>query len=56
MRNYIQSAYHMKTEEKVIQEKTSLRYTDDPFKKIIIVGEECPFTRDKQGNRYYEHL
>lgn len=49
MRYYIQSAYRMETEEKVKQEKTSLHHIDDSFKKIIIVGEECPVTRDEQG-------
>lgn len=48
-RYYIQSAYRMETEEKVKQEKASLRHIDDSFKKIIIVGEECPVTRDEQG-------
>ena len=49
MRYYIQSAYRMETEEKVKQEKASLHHIDDSFKKIIIVGEECPVTRDEQG-------
>ena len=49
MRYYIQSAYRMETAEKVKQEKASLHHIDDSFKKIIIVGEECPVTRDEQG-------
>lgn len=49
MRYYIQSAYRMETQEKVKQKKASLHHIDDSFKKIIIVGEECPVTRDEQG-------
>ncbi|WP_311435621.1 hypothetical protein [Hoylesella timonensis] len=49
MRYYVQSAYRTETEERVKQEKASLHHIDDSFKKIIIVGEECPVTRDEQG-------
>ncbi len=48
-RYYIQSAYRMETEEKQKQEQTSLTYIDDSFKKIIIVGEETPVTRNEHG-------
>lgn len=48
-RYYIQSAYRMESEEKVRQEKASLFKVDDSFKKIIVVGEECPVTRDESG-------
>lgn len=48
-RYYIQSAYRMPTEEKLLQEQASLKKIDDSFKKIIILGEECPVTRDEKG-------
>lgn len=48
-RYYIQSAYRMESEEKIKQERTSLEKVDDSFKKIIVLGEECPITRDEQG-------
>ena len=48
-RYYIQSAYRMGTDEKVKQERASLLKVDDSFKKIIVIGEECPVTRDEQG-------
>lgn len=48
-RYYIQSAYRMESEEKIKQERTSLVKVDDSFKKIIVLGEECPITRDEQG-------
>lgn len=48
-RYYIQSAYRMESEEKIKQERTSLEKVDDSFKKIIVLGEECPVTRDEQG-------
>ena len=48
-RYYIQSAYRMESEEKIKQERASLLKVDDSFKKIIILGEECPVTRDEQG-------
>ena len=46
---YIQSAYRMESEEKQKQERASLLNIYDSFKKIIILGEECPVTRDEQG-------
>ncbi|MGN0238067.1 MAG: ATP-binding protein [Lepagella sp.] len=48
-RYYIQSAYRMESEEKNKQERSSLEKVDDSFKKIIVLGEECPITRDEQG-------
>lgn len=48
-RYYIQSAYRMESDEKVKQERASLLKVDDSFKKIIVLGEECPVTRDAQG-------
>lgn len=48
-RYYIQSAYRMDSSEKMKQERASLLKVDDSFKKIIILGEECPITRDEQG-------
>lgn len=48
-RYYIQSAYRMESEEKIKQERTSLEKVGDSFKKIIVLGEECPITRDEQG-------
>ena len=48
-RYYIQSAYRMESEEKIKQERTSLEKVDDSFKKTIVLGEECPITRDEQG-------
>lgn len=38
-RYYIQSAYSMPTEEKMIQEQRSLVRIDDSFKKIIITKD-----------------
>lgn len=48
-RYYIQSAYRMGTDEKSAQERASLERVGDSFKKIIIVGEESPVTRDETG-------
>lgn len=48
-RYYIQSAYRMESEEKIKQERTSLEKVDDSFKKIIVLEEECPITRDEKG-------
>ena len=39
----------MESEEKIKQERASLLKVDDSFKKIIVLGEECPVTRDEQG-------
>lgn len=48
-RYYIQSAFSMPTEEKRIQEKTSLLNVNDSFKKIIIVKDIVNVTRDENG-------
>lgn len=48
-RYYIQSAYRMENDDKIKQEKSSLLKVDDSFKKIIIVGDEIPVTRDDNG-------
>lgn len=48
-RYYIQSAYRMENDDKIKQEKSSLLKVDDSFKKIIIVGDEMPVTRDDNG-------
>lgn len=48
-RYYIQSAYRIESEEKAKQEQASLLKVDDSFKKIIVVGEECPVIRDEHG-------
>ena len=48
-RIYIQSAYRMPTEEKVIQEKRSLMNTNDTFKKVIIVGDNIKRKIDELG-------
>ena len=48
-RYYIQSAYRMENDDKIKQEKSSLLKVDDSFKKIIIVGDEIPVTRDYNG-------
>ena len=46
---YIQSAYRMENDEKVIQEENSLRNVNDSFKKIIVVGFPCLIQRDNNG-------
>lgn len=48
-RYYIQSAFSMLTEEKQVQEKTSLMNVNDSFKKIIIVKDVVNVTRDETG-------
>ncbi|MGN1213984.1 MAG: ATP-binding protein [Bacteroidaceae bacterium] len=48
-RYYIQSAYRIESEDKMKQEQASLLNVDDSFKKIIILGEECPITRNQHG-------
>lgn len=48
-RYYVQSAYRMESDEKIRQERASLLRVDDSFKKIIVIGEECPVTRDEAG-------
>ena len=48
-RYYIQSAYRMDTEEKRIQEQSSLLRLDDSFKKIVVVGTDSVVHRNEQG-------
>lgn len=48
-RYYIQSAYRLDSKEKVEQEMQSLKSVDDSFKKIIVVGEDLPVSRDESG-------
>lgn len=48
-RYYIQSAYRMESDEKMKQERASLLTVNDSFKKIIVIGEESPVTRDEFG-------
>ena len=48
-RIYIQSAYRMPTDDKVVQEKRSLLNTNDNFRKIIIVGDDIKRKTDEQG-------
>jgi predicted AAA+ superfamily ATPase len=48
-RIYIQSAYRMPTDEKVVQEKRSLLSTNDNFRKMIIVGDNIKRKTDEQG-------
>lgn len=48
-RYYIQSAFHMVTEEKRLQEKASLVNVRDSFKKIIVVKDVVNITRDEDG-------
>ncbi len=46
---YIQAAYQLSNDEKVIQEKQSLRNIDDSFKKIIVVKENIKTRIDNDG-------
>lgn len=46
---YIQSAYYMDSEEKRMQELSSLRRIDDSFRKIIIVGDDIATYTDDNG-------
>ena len=48
-RYYIQSAFRMESDEKMRQERASLVNVGDSFKKIVVLGEECPVTHDEQG-------
>lgn len=48
-RYYVQSAFHMATEEKRLQEKASLVNVRDSFKKIIVVKDVVNITRDEDG-------
>ena len=48
-RYYIQSAYKMYDEEKINQEKSSLKLIPDSFKKIIIEEEDIVPYHDNDG-------
>ena len=48
-RYYIQSAWRLPDEEKMEQEKRSLRLINDEFRKLIVVGERMKLRRDEQG-------
>lgn len=48
-RYYLQSAFRMPDEEKMEQEKRSLRQIGDAFKKMVIVGERMKLRRDDFG-------
>lgn len=48
-RYYIQSAFHIPTDEKRIQECASLININDSFKKIIVVRDVVNITRDEYG-------
>ncbi len=48
-RFYIQSAYEMKTEEKIAQEKNSLLTVKDSFQKIIVVKDDIKTRYDNDG-------
>lgn len=48
-RYYVQSAWRMPDQEKILQESKSLVNIKDSFKKMIVVGESLPTTRDEQG-------
>ncbi|MBP5629210.1 MAG: hypothetical protein J6X27_05130 [Bacteroidaceae bacterium] len=44
-RYYLQSAYRLPDEEKMLQEKRSLQQINDSFKKIVVVGERMKLHR-----------
>lgn len=48
-RVYIQSAFHMPTQEKEIQERRSLLAINDHFRKIVIVGNDIHRKEDEFG-------
>ena len=48
-RYYIQSSYHMNNEDKITQEKKSLRNINDSFKKIVIVRDNIKTRIDNDG-------
>lgn len=48
-RYYIQSSYHMNNEDKIMQEKKSLRNINDSFKKIVIVRDNIKTRIDNDG-------
>lgn len=48
-RYYLQSAYRLPDEEKILQERRSLTQIADSFKKIVVVGERMKLRRDDVG-------
>lgn len=48
-RYYIQSVFDMPTKEKLEQEQISLKYTNDSFKKIIIVKDKIKPWQNENG-------
>lgn len=48
-RYYVQSAYHIDSDEKRIQEQASLRKVGDSFKKIVVVGDDVAIRRNEEG-------
>ncbi|MEY8591624.1 ATP-binding protein [Butyricimonas hominis] len=50
-RIYIQSAWRMPDEEKMEQEKRSLRLIGDSFRKLLVVGEHARSWSDENGIR-----
>lgn len=48
-RIYIQSAWRMPDEEKIEQEKRSLRVVDDSFRKLLVIGEHTKSWSDESG-------
>lgn len=48
-RYYVQSAYHIGSDEKRLQEQASLIKVNDSFKKIVVVGDDIAIHRNDQG-------
>lgn len=48
-RYYVQSAFSLPDEKKILQEKASLVRISDSFKKIIVVKDVIPVRRDEDG-------
>lgn len=48
-RYYLQSVFRLPDEEKVEQEKRSLKNIKDSFRKLVIVGERMKLRRDESG-------
>lgn len=48
-RYYVQSAFHIDSDEKRQQEQASLIKVNDSFKKIVIVGDDVAIHRNEQG-------
>ena len=48
-RYYVQSAYHIGSDEKRMQEQISLRKVGDSFKKIVVVGDDVSIRRNEEG-------